>query len=78
MSIVDVSQSFKNPQDNIRESSINLNTGLIRLMGKDGKERYVQINNTSILEMLKRYYDENRQTIRKEDFSLLIVGKADI
>lgn len=50
---------------NIREESINLNTGLIRLMGKGGKERYVQISNTSVLEVLKKYYDENKQTIRK-------------
>ena len=28
---------------NIRKDSVNLNTGLIRLMGKGGKERYVQI-----------------------------------
>lgn len=50
---------------NIREESINLNTGLIRLMGKGGKERYVQISNTSVLEVLKKYYDENKRTIRK-------------
>lgn len=50
---------------NIREERINLNTGLIRLMGKGGKERYVQISNTSVLEVLKKYYDENKQTIRK-------------
>lgn len=50
---------------NIRKDSINLNTGLIRLMGKGGKERYVQISNTSVLEVLKKYYDENKQTIRK-------------
>ena len=50
---------------NIRDDSINLNTGLIRLMGKGGKERYVQISNTSILEVLKKYYDENEQSIKK-------------
>ena len=50
---------------NIREESINLNTGLIRLMGKGGKERYVQLSNTSVLEVLKKYYDEHKQTIRK-------------
>ena len=50
---------------NIRDDSINLNTGLIRLMGKGGKERYVQISNTSILEVLKKYYDENEQSINK-------------
>lgn len=53
---------------NIRDDSINLNTGLIRLMGKGGKERYVQISNTSILEVLKKYYDENEQSIKKSGF----------
>lgn len=53
---------------NIREDSINLNTGLIRLMGKGGKERYVQISNTSILEVLRKYYDENEQAIKKSGY----------
>lgn len=53
---------------NIRDDSINLNTGLIRLMGKSGKERYVQISNTSILEVLKKYYDENEQSIKKSGY----------
>ena len=53
---------------NIRDDSINLNTGLIRLMGKGGKERYVQISNTSILEGLKKYYDENEQSIKKSGY----------
>ena len=53
---------------NIREDRINLNTGLIRLMGKGGKERYVQISNTSILEVLKKYYDENEQAIKKSGY----------
>ncbi len=53
---------------NIREDNINLNTGLIRLMGKGGKERYVQISNTSILEILKKYYDENEQAIKKSGY----------
>ena len=53
---------------NIRDDSINLNTGLIRRMGKGGKERYVQISNTSILEVLKKYYDENEQSIKKSGY----------
>lgn len=53
---------------NIRDDSINLNTSLIRLMGKGGKERYVQISNTSILEVLKKYYDENEQSIKKSGY----------
>ena len=53
---------------NIREDSINLNTGLIKLFGKGGKERYVQISNTSILEVLRKYYDENEQSIKKSGY----------
>lgn len=53
---------------NIREDSINLNTGLIRLMGKGGKERYVQISNTSVLEIMKKYYAENVQAIKKSGY----------
>lgn len=53
---------------NIRKDSINLNTGLIRLMGKGGKERYVQISSTSILEMLKKYYAENESAIKKSGY----------
>lgn len=53
---------------NIREDSINLNTGVIRLMGKGGKDRYVQISNPSILEVLKKYYDVNEQAIKKSGY----------
>lgn len=53
---------------NIREDSMNLNTGLIRLMGKGGKERYVQISNTSVLRILRKYYNENRQAIKKSGY----------
>lgn len=53
---------------NIRADSINLNTGLIRIMGKGGKERYIQISNASILAILKKYYAENEQSIKKSGY----------
>ena len=53
---------------NIRKDSIDLNTGLIRLMGKGGKERYVQISCASILEVLKKYYAENESAIKKSGY----------
>lgn len=53
---------------NIRKDSVNLNTGLIRLMGKGGKERYVQISSTSILALLKKYYAENESAIRQSGY----------
>ena len=43
---------------NIKEDCVDLHTGLIRIMGKGGKERYVQISNTSVLYILKQYFDE--------------------
>lgn len=50
---------------NIRADSINLNSGLIRIMGKGGKERYIQIGEVSVLEILKKYYNENKSAIKK-------------
>lgn len=52
---------------NIRAENVNLNTGLIQLMGKGAKERYVQIGSTSVLNILRKYYAENRAAIKKVD-----------
>lgn len=41
---------------NIREDSVNLNSGLIKIMGKGGKERYIQVSSGEILDLLKKYY----------------------
>ena len=48
---------------NIRKECVDLNSGLIRIMGKGGKERYVQIAETSILRLLRKYYMENKEMI---------------
>lgn len=53
---------------NIREDSVNLNTGLIRIMGKGGKERYIQIASSEILDILKHYYRENAEAIKQSGF----------
>lgn len=53
---------------NIQADSVNLNTGLIRIMGKGGKERYVQVSNSSILSILKKYYAENEHSIKKSGY----------
>ena len=45
---------------NIRVENINLNSGLIRIMGKGGTERYIQISNT--------YYEENEPEIKKSGY----------
>ena len=53
---------------NIKEDCVDLHTGLIRIMGKGGKERYIQISNTSVLHILKQYFDENKAEIQKSGF----------
>lgn len=53
---------------NIREDSINLNSGLIKIMGKGGKERYIQIAVPEILDILKKYYLQNIESIKKSGY----------
>lgn len=53
---------------NIRVENINLNSGLIRIMGKGRKERYIQISNTAVLDILRKYYAENEPKIKKSGY----------
>ena len=53
---------------NVRAENINLNSGLIRIMGKGGKERYIQISNTAVLDILRKYYAENEPEIKKSGY----------
>ena len=53
---------------NIRVENINLNSGLIRIMGKGRKERYIQISNTAVLDILRKYYKENEPEIKKSGY----------
>lgn len=48
---------------NIKIENINLESGVIRFMGKGGKERIVQIGEESVIELLNRYYAENKEEI---------------
>ena len=38
------------------------------MMGKGGKERYIQISNDAVLEMLRKYYVENEKEIKKSGY----------
>ena len=53
---------------NIKKENVNLNTGLIKIMGKGSKERYIQIASPEILVMLKKYYDYNASEIENSGF----------
>ena len=46
---------------NLRADSVNLNNGVIRIMGKGGKERYIQIGDSSVVKLLREYYEEDRK-----------------
>ena len=37
-------------------------------MGKGGKERYIQISNDAVLEILRKYYVENEKEIKKSGY----------
>ena len=53
---------------NIKAECVNLNTGLIKIMGKGGKERYIQIAATDILDVLKKYYSQNSEMIKNSGY----------
>ena len=53
---------------NIKAECVNLNSGLIKIMGKGGKERYIQVVTPEILEILKKYYMYNCKEIKKSGF----------
>lgn len=53
---------------NIRTECVDLDTGAIRIMGKGGKERYIQIGEPSVLTLLRRYYAANEQAIKESRY----------
>ncbi len=53
---------------NIRSECIDLNSGSIRIMGKGGKERYLQVVSSSVLDLLRKYYKANEAAIRQSGY----------
>lgn len=53
---------------NIKAECIDLNSGLIRFKGKGNKERYIQISDIQVLEILKEYYGENSDSIKQSGY----------
>ncbi len=53
---------------NIGADCVDLITGSIRIMGKGGKERYVQIGDSSLVKLLQEYYEENKDAIKKSGY----------
>lgn len=53
---------------NMKADSANLNSGLIRFLGKGNKERYVQIGDEQVLEILREYYRDNICGIKESGY----------
>ena len=53
---------------NIRADSIDLTSGVLRILGKGNKERYVQIADRDVLSVLQKYYAANRREIQQSGY----------
>lgn len=53
---------------NLKRSDVNLDDGIIKIMGKGGKERYILIGNADVLKVMKEYYKWNQYAIDKSGF----------
>lgn len=53
---------------NIKFDCIDLASGMIRIDGKGDKERYVQIGDETVLKLLQKYYQKNREAIHKSGY----------
>lgn len=53
---------------NIKCDCIDLQSGLICIKGKGNKERYLQIGSREVLELLRKYYEANKDRIDKSGY----------
>ncbi len=53
---------------NIKADCVDIDSGLIRIMGKGDKERYIQIGEKSVLRLLEKYYHANKDAIKKSSY----------
>lgn len=53
---------------NLKKEDIDLNEGIIKIMGKGGKERYIQIGSRDVLILLRNYYNRNCHRIEESGY----------
>ena len=53
---------------NIQINCVNLNSGTIKIMGKGGKERIIQVCDSAVLDLLRKYYKLNKELIKKSGY----------
>lgn len=49
----------------LKRQDIDLDSGMIKIMGKGGKERYVQVGNDDVLCILRKYYKKYKMQIEE-------------
>lgn len=60
---------------NLTLDCIDLNSGKVRILGKRGKERYVQICNEKAMEAIIKYYKANEEAIKESGFFFINSNK---
>ena len=53
---------------NIKVKNVDLDSGIIKIMGKGRKERYVQVGDTTVLGVLRNYYISNETRIKESGY----------
>jgi integrase/recombinase XerD len=61
---------------NLKIQDVDLDNGIIKLFGKGGKERYVQIGSKEVLQLVKEYYKRNRQKIDRSGSLCKSAGRS--
>lgn len=56
---------------NLKRQDIDLECGIVKLMGKGSKERYVQIGNPDVLQALRSYHTRYQAKIEDNEFFLV-------
>lgn len=53
---------------NMKVENVDLDSGIMKIMGKGRKERYVQIGGEMVLNVLRNYYISNREEIKESGY----------
>ena len=53
---------------NLRADCIDLSSGTLKILGKGGKERYIQVGTSDVIEVLKKYYAKFQQEIDESGY----------
>lgn len=60
---------------NLKRESIDLERGIINIMGKGGKERYVQIGNEDVLKLMRKYDKARKEHFPKGNSGFFLLNR---